>query len=198
MNVSRIEVSTALPEPHFEDEATVVSARQVVPIEQARVQDRRRKLLAILPILLAAAFCGGVGAIAVNYFEQRSSAPATSQPSTSSATEERQQVAPAASPDNRSTASTDSRDEPDTSQPSGSALATDSSKAANSLESSKIAKSDESVASVQKPSSSTDPKQLVRPRRVHPPSLQPRSSQNDQRKSRGAAKIQDIFSGPNP
>jgi hypothetical protein len=198
MNVSRIEVPLALPEPHFEDEATVVSARQVVPLEQARVQDRRRKLLAILPMLLAATFCGGLGALAVNYFERRSSTPAISQPSSSGATGERQQVSPPASPDNRTATSTGSPGEPDTSQPSGTALATDSPAAADSLESSNAAKSEETVASVKKPSSSTDPKQLVRPRRVRPPSLQPRSGQNDQPKSRGAARIQDIFSGPNP
>jgi hypothetical protein len=198
MNASRIEVPLVLPEPHFEDEATVVSARQVVPLEQAHVQDRRRKLLAILPILLAAIFCGGLSAIAVNYFERRSSAPSISQPSSSTATEERQQVAPAASPDSRTGTSTGSPDESDTSQPSGSALATDSPAAADSLDSFNSSKPAESVASVKKPSSSADPKQLVRPRRVHPPSGQPRSGQNDQPKSRGAARIQDIFSGPNP
>jgi cytoskeletal protein RodZ len=188
MNVNRIQVP--LSEPHFEDEATVVSARQVVPLDQARLHDRRRKLLAILPILLAAIFCGGLGAIAVNYFERRASAPTISQPSTASAKEEREPAAPTASPDNGTTTSADSPDEPATSQPARSALATDSSAAA-SLEGSKAAKSE--LASAKKPSSPNDAKQLVRPRRVHPA-----PGQNDQPKPRGAARIQDIFSGPNP
>lgn len=198
MNASRIEVPVVLSEPHFEDEATVVTARQVVPLEQAHVQDRRRKLLAILPILLAAAFCGGLGAIAVNYFERRSTAPSISQPASSTATEERQQSSPAASPDSRTSTSTGSPDKSETSRPSGSALATDSPAAPDSLESSNSSKSEESVASVKKTSNPSDPKELVRPRRVHPPSGKPRSGQNDQPKSRGAARIQDIFNGPNP
>jgi hypothetical protein len=197
MNISRIEIPLTLPEPHFEDEATVVSARQVVPLEQARLQDRRRKLLVILPILLAATLCGGLGAIAVNYFDGRASAPAISPPSTTSVQEERQHVTPAASPDNSTITATNSQNGPDSLQPSGSAPA-DASPAADSVESSNAAKSAQTVASVKKPSSSADPKQLVRPRRVHPASSQPRSGQNDQPKSRGAARIQDIFSGPNP
>jgi cytoskeletal protein RodZ len=194
MNVTRIEVP--LSEPHFEDEATVVSARQVVPLGQAQLQDRRRKLLAILPILLAAIFCGGLGAIVVNYFERRASAPTISQPSTTSAKDERQQAARAASPDNSTITSADSPDGPDTLQPAGSALATDSSaptSSDSSLESSKADKSEPTLASAKKPSSPNDAKQLVRPRRVHPA-----SGQNDQPKSRGAARIQDLFSGPNP
>lgn len=198
MNTSRIEVPLALPEPHFEDEATVVTARQVVPLEQAHLQDRRRKLLAILPILLVATFCGGLGAIAVNYFARPASAPAISQPSISTTTEARQPLAPAASPDNRPATATVSPDEPGTAPPpSGSALASDSP-AAGASEKSTPAKSEETVASVKKPSSPTDPKQLVRPRRVHPLSADPRSGPNDPPKSRGAARIQDIFSGPNP
>ena len=193
MNASRIEVPLGLPEPHFEDEATVVSARKVVPLEEARLQDRRRKLLVILPILLAAFICGGLGAIAVNYFERRSTVPPISQPSTSTETEEGQQLAPDASPDDRTATSADPKDETN-SEPSDSAVATDSP-VADAAEKSNPAKSGETVANVKSPSSPNDPKQLVRPRRVHPLSGEPRS---DQPKSRGAARIQDIFSGPNP
>ncbi|HEY6046139.1 MAG TPA: hypothetical protein VIU65_06005 [Pyrinomonadaceae bacterium] len=202
MNTSRIEVPLALPEPHFEDEATVVTARQVVPLNQARLQDRRRKLLVILPLLLAATFCGGLGAIAVNYFGRQVSAPAIPQPSTSTTTEAPQPVAPAPSPDNAAAinataTSTVSPDEPKALPPSGSAVASDSP-AADAVEKSSPAKSDETVASMKKPSSPADPKQLVRPRRVHPLAGEPGSDQHDPPKSRGAARIQDIFSGPNP
>lgn len=198
MNVTRIQVPVSLPEPHFEDQATVVSARQVVPLDQARTQDRRRKVLRILPILFAATLCGALGALAVNYFTQRSSAPTVSQPSTTSAKPDQQQTAPAPSPDNAVITSADSQDKiADVSQPLGSSLANDSS-AAESPEAPASAKPKTSVTSVRKPSTPGDPKQLVRQRRVHPPSDGAQAGQNDQSRSRGAARIQDIFSGPNP
>ena len=190
---TRIQVPLTLPEPHFEDEATVVSARQVVPLGQARVQDGRRKLFATLPLLLAAIFCGALGAIGVNYFERRVSAPTVSTPPTR-AKEEVQQTAPAPSLENSAVASADPQDERDASEPSGSALVSNPSARENAEN--QTTKSDEAVASVKKPSSPPDPKQIVRPRRVHPPASP--GSQDDQPKSRGASKIQDIFGGPNP
>src|SRR6266849_3657786 len=72
MNRSRIVIPTTAPDPpapHFDDEATIVSARQVVPIAQARVVERSRALLSIVPILLAAAVFGALGALGVNYYE---------------------------------------------------------------------------------------------------------------------------------
>ncbi len=45
MDRSRIVITTAapdLPAPHFDDEATLVSARQVVPIAKARLVERKR------------------------------------------------------------------------------------------------------------------------------------------------------------
>jgi cytoskeletal protein RodZ len=194
MNATRIQVPVPLPEPHFEDEATVVSARQVVPLDQARNYDRRRKLLRILLMLLAAIFCGGLGAIAVNFFERRASVSTTvSQPSSAGAKDEQLQTVPGPSPDNGAITSAESMDKTwSNSQPSG-AVANDSSandsSGADSVEN-RSAKSAQVVASAEKPSSPSDPKQLVRQRRVHPPAAEP--------KSRGAARIQDIFSGPNP
>src|SRR5882724_1552789 len=72
MNRTRIEIATIppeLPAPHFDDEATIVSARQVVPIAQARVVERSRALLSIVPFLLAAVVFGALGALGVNYYE---------------------------------------------------------------------------------------------------------------------------------
>ena len=203
MNATRIQVPVPLPEPHFEDEATVVSARQVVPLDQARNYDRRRKLLRILPMLLGAIFCGALGAIALNYFERRASVSTTvSQPSSAGAKDEQRQTVPGSSPDEGAIPSAESEDKTaSNSQPSGSALANDSSandsSGADSVENGS-AKSAQVVATAKKPSSPSDPKQLVRQRRVHPPAGEPSTSQNDKRKSRGAARIQDIFSGPNP
>ncbi len=97
MNRSRIEIATnpqELAEPHFDDEATIVSARQVVPIAEAKVVERSRRLLSVIPILIGAAVFGALGALAVNYYEraQRSAMasaprseinPQTNQPPTS-------------------------------------------------------------------------------------------------------------------
>lgn len=76
MNRTRIEIGIIppeLPAPHFDDEATIVSARQVVPIAQARVAERSRALLSVIPILLGAAVFGALGALGVNYFENHQS-----------------------------------------------------------------------------------------------------------------------------
>ena len=181
MNPSRIEVPLTLPEPHFEDESTIVSARRVVPLDRARADDRRRKLLAIVPILLAATLCGALGAIAVNHFERQAIvSPIVSQPATISAPGQQTSVpAPAADAETPASAPSKSPD----------------SNGVESLDR-RVAKSDESIASIKKTSSQTDPKQIVRPRRVHD-DRRP-ASQTEEPKSRGAAKIQDIFSGPNP
>ncbi len=72
MNRSRIVIPTTTPDPpapHFDDEATVVSARQVVPIAKAWVVERKTAALWISLILLSSAACGALGAIGVNYFE---------------------------------------------------------------------------------------------------------------------------------
>lgn len=189
---TRIQVPLPLPEPDFEDEATVVSARQVVPLDEAQTQDRRRKVRAILPLLLAATLCGALGAVAVNYLAQRPSAPTISQPATTGARLESQPAALEPSPpDEGVTTQADSQVEvADNSQSSGSLPAGDSS-TGEAPESTQLKPA---VTAAKKPSTSSDPKQLVRPRRVHPP----QAGQNDQPKARGAAKIQDIFSGPNP
>ena len=71
MNTSRIEIPLTLQPPHFDDEATIATARQVVPIKGAASIERRRKVLALLPILIASTLCGALGAVAVNYFERR-------------------------------------------------------------------------------------------------------------------------------
>src|SRR5258706_3453109 len=74
MDRSRIVITTTapdLPAPHFDDEATLVSPRQVVPIAKARLVERKRPALWISLILLSSAMCGGLGAIGVNYFEHR-------------------------------------------------------------------------------------------------------------------------------
>ncbi len=187
MNATRIQVPVSLPEPDFEDEATIVSARQVVPLDEARSHDRRRRLLAFVPVLLAATLCGALGAFTVNYFEGRSHTPTVSQPATISVKEEKR--LPLAEP--RPTKSEDAPAE--TSEPAG-AIA-NSSAAADAPEKPET-KPEQTLAVAKKPAIPSDPKLLVRQRRGHPLSDRP-AGQNDEPKPRGAARIQDIFSGPN-
>lgn len=68
---TRIEVPFTLPPPHFDDDATIATARQVVPINGARKIQGGRKVLRLVPLLIASTLCGALGAIGVNYFERR-------------------------------------------------------------------------------------------------------------------------------
>lgn len=81
MSTSRIEIPLTLPPPHFDDEATIATARKVVPIKGSGRTERRRKALALFSLLIASTLCGALGAIAVNYFERRrDSAVSVTQP----------------------------------------------------------------------------------------------------------------------
>src|SRR6185436_5085838 len=174
MNATRIQIPLSLPEPHFDDESTVVTARQVVPLDQARVNDRPQRLLAILPMLLAAAFCGALAAFAVNYFERRPTVSTVSQPATE-INRNAQTAAPAAFPAEQ--AASDSKEEPaGSSQPSGSVVADAPSSAASADNS---GRSIQAPAVAKKAADPPDPKQIVRQRRVHPATDQPREGQND-------------------
>jgi hypothetical protein len=195
MNATRIQIPLSLPEPHFEDESTVVTARQVVPLDQARSNDRRRKLIAILPFLLAATFCGALGAFAVNYFERRSTVSTASQPSSNGGSREQTSVQGPSTGDKTATSAESSEQPVGSAETSGSVNVSDSPAAESPDQNDN---SDQALESARKPSSPPDPKQLVRPRRVRPSTGQPPAIQNDPPKSRGASRIQDIFSGPNP
>jgi hypothetical protein len=197
MDISRLQVPFDLPEPHFEDESTVVTARQVVPLDRARLNDRRRRLLAVLPLLLAATVCGALGAVTVNYLERQPvvSTPATQPAVTQKETEPRPlAVAPpsteksvAIQPEPAGKNKTDSEGEADA-EPATTRKA----------EVRDQAKPEPPVASAPKPVNQTDPRQIVRQRRVHAVTNPPPSSQNNEGKSGGAGRIQDLFGRPNP
>ena len=88
MNSSRIEIPLALPTPHFDDERTVATARQVKPIGRARVTENWRKVRTLLPLILLATVCGALGAAGVNYYENRHTVNAIAQSSTNNSTTE--------------------------------------------------------------------------------------------------------------
>src|SRR5258706_104024 len=83
MSRNRIVIPTAPPDlsaPHFDDEATIVSARQVVPIAEVALVERKRAALWVSLILLSSAACGALGAIGVNYFAPDRQAASASAP----------------------------------------------------------------------------------------------------------------------
>jgi len=218
MNRTRIEIATTppeLPAPRFDDEATIVSARQVVPIAQARVVERSRALLSIVPILLAAAVFGALGALGVNYYENRQrgnalvSAPRSeiTQPINQAPTSQTQSETPlnsgteppagASAPLESSSpgsegAPTQSQTEGQTTDPTAG-QATVESKAGDN-------KALPPTAAAQPNSgSSPEPGKLIRKRRVHPQTQgNDRKTDNPTKDKRGAGRIQEIFAGPNP
>src|SRR5688572_5348248 len=59
------------PLPHFDEEATMLSARPVVPIQVAEASKNRRSYLVQGAILLAAALLGAAIALSVDFFQKR-------------------------------------------------------------------------------------------------------------------------------
>ena len=202
MNISRIDVPVAPVAPHFDDESTVVSARRVVPLSRAKIKDGGRRTLMLLPFLLAATLCGALGAFVVNYFERpQGVSSAVSQQSTVSA--QAGQTLPSQNPiESVSAEKATLLEEPkaislpaDGSQElTGDAPTETPGKMADRRKT--TTKADENVANHKKVTNS-ESRQLVRPRRVHPPKDQEPATQSGQPKS-GAGRIQDIFSGSNP
>ena len=192
MNTTRIEVPVTLPEPHFDDEATIATARQVVPIERARTIEFWRKLRTMLPIFLAATLCGALGAGAVNYYERRHKAAASAEQQSANnaapvpAKSEPTPVAIAASTDaNGGKTANDSvsKDNPSWSEKESAAI---------EVKATEPASSDNSPAKPDKKISESDATKLTRQRRVHP------ADREAPAKNNGAGRITDIFSGPNP
>ena len=194
MNASRIEIATTLPEPHFDDESTIVTARQVVPLDLAKTEDRRRKVLRLLPLLLAATLCGALGAVAVNYFDRRENiSSAGSQPPTAN-TQVTQQPSPAQDSVASSNIQPPTADESSETapQPEETSAVSSDAKSADNQPAEK--KTEETV---RKKAPSPEPKQLVRPRRVNA-QKDAQSAKRPEAPKAGAGRIQDIFGSPNP
>ena len=193
MNATRIEVPVTLPEPHFDDEATIATARQVVPIERARTIEFWRKLRMILSIFVAATLCGALGAGAVNYYERRHNAATAEQQSTNyngvpvQVRSEPTPLAIAASTDaNGGQTANDSVQSKENPAWSGKETAASEAKTTGP------AATDNSPAKPVKKIAEVDVTKLTRQRRVHPADSEAPAKNN------GAGRITDIFSGPNP
>jgi hypothetical protein len=196
MSTSRIEIPLTLQPPHFDDDATIATARQVVPIKGGRRIEGRRKVLALLP-LLASTLCGALGAIAVNYFERRREAVTSvmrQQPNVS--TQAKTEPSPVAIAPELNAKNTEI--EPPV-QPENSSV-TPADEPTQKSEAPKIAKredADRKLApnAAMKREPAQDAAKLVRQRRV-----QPANSEIPLRRNRrtDAGRIEDLFTGPNP
>jgi hypothetical protein len=196
MSTSRIEIPLTLQPPHFDDDATIATARQVVPIKGGRKIEGRRKVLALLPLLLATTLCGALGAVAVNYFERRrgaATAVTPQQPNVS--TQAKTEPPPVAAPElNAKKTEIEAPVQPENSS------VTPADESAQKSEAPKTAKREDAdgkpaADAAMKREPSQDVGKLVRKRRV-----QPVNSEIPLRRNRrtDAGRIEDLFTGPNP
>ena len=199
MSTSRIEIPLTLQPPHFDDDATIATARQVVPIKGGRKIEGRRKVLALLPLLLASTLCGALGAIAANYFERRRDA-ATSvtqqQPLPKVSTQVKTEPPPVAITPELNAKNTEIEAPV---QPENSPV-TPADEPAQKTEAPKIAKREDpdrksAPQAAVKREPAQDAAKLVRKRRV-----QPADAEIPLRRNRrtDAGRIEDLFTGPNP
>jgi hypothetical protein len=199
MSTSRIEVPFTLPPPHFDDDATIATARQVVPIKGSRKIEGRRKLLTLLPLLIASTLCGALGAIAVNYFERpRNTAPSVTQQKPLSGVSTQAKTEPptvsVAAELNAKTTEIPASVQPDDAAVTGATEASIKSEAPGVKKREDEQRKSAPVAPV-KPETAPDPAKLVRKRRV-----QTAESEIPVRRNRRteAGRIEDLFTGPNP
>ena len=203
MSTSRIEVPLTLPPPHFDDDATIATARQVVPIKGTRKLGGQRKVLVLLPLLLASTLCGALGAIAVNYFERRRDAAASVsqpqlQPNVSSAA--KTDPTPAAIAPELNAKNTEIHAPAQPEDASGTLVDQSAPKTESSKEAPKPAKSEDPDRKSESPAvikrePAQDPSKLVRKRRVEPANAELPSKRN---RRTDAGRIEDLFTGPNP
>lgn len=202
MNRSRILISATPPEleaPHFDDEATIVTARPVVPIAEAKAGERSRMSVLIAAGLVAATMAGAAGALGINFFQNRhrSSFTAGRQPQ---ANQDVPTTVPPVQTSESPIPPAEQSAPPITASESTSAatepLTTDTStSSADQIVSSSVGKADLNP----RHESSIDPAHLVRKRRVHAvrERLEPLMTVNrPPRRPRGAGRITEIFEGP--
>ena len=200
MSSTRIEVPLTLPTPHFDDERTIATARQVKPIGRAKVSESWRRLRTLLPVILLATFCGALGAAGLNYYESRGHAEIATQPVTQNlTTPQRSEASPVAV-----AATTDPNAKPpDKEKEAVSVEVKTESTSAAQTQPVTPAQPDHQVSTDQPPAKSAvkpekksedpDATKLTRKRRVNSPDENPTPA-----KKNGAGRIADIFGGPNP
>jgi hypothetical protein len=195
MNTTRFEVPLTLPAPHFDDERTVATARQVEPIGRAKVTESWRKLRTLLPLILLATVCGAVGAAAVNYFGNQRAVTAVAQTSNANSTvEPKVEASPIAVAASAQPTPSIADKNADTVEVKNEAAPADNPETKNVTEPAREKPSDKPAAATQeKKNADTDATKLTRKRRVNP-SDEDAAPTN----KKGAGRIADIFGGPNP
>jgi hypothetical protein len=194
MNSTRIEVPLTLPAPHFDDERTIATARQVKPIGRAKVGESWRKLRTLLPLILLATVCGAVGAVSVNYYENRHTVNAIAQPSTNNFTAEpKVEASPIAVAASAAPTPSVADKTNDTVEVKNEVTPTDQPETKIVTEPARVEPSDKPAANAEKKTTDADATKLTRKRRVNPPDDDAVRSNK-----KGAGRISDIFSGPNP
>jgi hypothetical protein len=192
MNSTRIEIPLALPAPHFDDERTVATARQVKPIGRAKVTESWRKLRTVLPLILLATFCGAMGAAVVNYYEDRHRVDAVATPVTNAAPAPRADASPIA-------VAASATPTPSVAEKSDEAVETRIEPVAEEQPTKSVTTaergvpSDDRAVTSSKKTTDSDAAKLTRKRRVN-------STDDDSTPAnkKGAGRIADIFNGPNP
>ena len=198
MNSTRIEIPVALTAPHFDDDRTVATARQVKPIGRARVNESWRKLRVLLPLILLATFCGALGAASVNYYEERHTVGAVAQPppsptnSTAAPKVEASPIVSLASADPTPN-DAEKKNEAVSVEPKTESASTDDSPAKTVIQVPRDKSSDQPSTGADKRPTTADAAKLTRKRRVTAP-----DENADPTNKKGAGRISDIFSGPNP
>jgi hypothetical protein len=167
-----------LATPHFDDEATVISARRVVPIPAAKASASGRTFRRAAPFVLAAGLVGILIGAAIGYYEQRRLASAGVEGQSAQKPVENQSVA----------------DQSQITGRSQSAKADTQSKAATESPGDSLSRPNNVVAD-----STNTTSQF---RRIHHltagiVSSTPRRKETSSAK-RGAGRIQEIFAGPPP
>jgi hypothetical protein len=196
MNTSRFEVPLELPTPHFDDERTVATARQVTPIGRTKLTENWRKVRMLLPLIVLAMFCGGLGAAAVNYYEDRQRGQPVIQPVY---TNSDVQLKAEASPVAVAVSATPTPDVSDKSSGAVSAEVKAESTPAAEPQTKVVTEpagdkpSDKPAAIHEDKATDADATRITRKRRVNPPDDDAVRSNK-----KGAGRIADIFSGPNP
>ena len=196
MNSTRIEVPLTLAAPHFDDERTVATARQVKPIGRTKLTENWRKVRMLLPLIVLAMFCGGLGAAAVNYYEGRETSQTVVQPVfTNSAVQLKAEASPVAIAAS-ATPTPDISDK--SSEPLSTEVKAESTPAAEPqtkivTEPPRDQPSEKPAATHEEKAADADAAKIIRKRRVNPP-----DDDTVRSTKKGAGRIGDIFSGPNP
>lgn len=205
----RFEIETTAPNlssPHFDDEATIVSARPVVPIAKARAVERARAAFWICLAVVGCVALGALGAIGVSYFGNARRSAAVSTPPQSEIVEPKINQAPASSKPGSSDLNSQSETERTLSSSATQSKADPQLQSPNKKDSATTAReswvqSTITKSSIPKRDNAPELGRLVRKRRVQP------VSQNDEyssiakkpaKKKRGASLIQEIFEGLGP